>query len=246
MPATSQSRAVNPADFAINDEFGRGEPETFGNPHRSLVLRMHVCDEALYAPASEPRCHSDGGLASTSSTLIPAGDHPRELRHQAFAFSPQGRLNYAHSPAGCAVTYDPVQPTFLTIRRPSRRLPPVAVAQLTAGRGPTADVAMQHLIVKEGSHLGSVINSQRLQPEARRFDHIGRRPFWLDQHLPTLSRTAAQRPTAGRGPRASRAHELSAPGCVLPGSRPGGTCMEVTATHWPPILTQPRPNSSPP
>ena len=69
--------------------------------------------------------------------------------------------------------------------------------QFDAGRWPAADIAMQPLIVQEGSHLGSVISSQWLQREARRLDHLGRGPFRLDQHRPTLSLTFAGRPTAG-------------------------------------------------
>jgi hypothetical protein len=42
-----------------------------------------------------------------------------------------------------------------------------------------------------------VISSQRLQRQARRLDHIGRGPFRLDQHPPTLSRIATCRLTAG-------------------------------------------------
>jgi hypothetical protein len=39
---------------------------------------------------------------------------------------------------------------------------------------------VQRIVVQEGRHLGSVISSQRLQRQARRFDHVGRGPLRLD------------------------------------------------------------------
>jgi len=115
MLASQESGSGGPADLAIDDDIGRGEPETFGDPHRCLVLWMYMCDEALHVLATEPRCHSHGSLASTSSALIPAGDHPRELCCQVGVITPQGRLNDAHGPPGRAVTYHPVQPALLAI-----------------------------------------------------------------------------------------------------------------------------------
>jgi hypothetical protein len=141
---------------------------------------MHVRDEALHTLVTQPRCHSDGSLAGTSAALISASDHPRKLCRQAFAITPQGRLDYAHGRSGCAVTYHPVQPSFLTVWRPSSRLPSVAIAQLAPGRRAAADITVQRIVVQEGRHLGSVISSQRLQRQARRFDHVGRGPLRLD------------------------------------------------------------------
>jgi len=192
-----ESGPGRPADLAIDDDLGRGEPETLGDAYRRLVLRMHVCDEALHTLATQPRCHADGRLAGTSPALISASDHPRKLCRQAFAITPQGRLDYAYGRSGGAVTHHPVQPSFVPIWRPSRLLPSVAITQLAPGRRAAADVPMQRLVVQEGSHLDSVISSQRLQRQARRLDHIGRGPFRLDQHPPTLSRISARRPTIG-------------------------------------------------
>jgi hypothetical protein len=203
MPPEERERRCNwesgpcrPADLAIDDDLGRGEAETLGDAYRRLMLRMHVCDEALHTLATQPRCHADGRLAGTSPALISASDHPRKLCRQAFAIMLQGRLDYAYGRSGGAVTHNPIQPSFVPIWRPPRLLPSVAIMQLAPGRRAAADVPMQRLVGQEGSHLDGVISSQRLQRQARRLDHIGGGPFRLDQHPPTLSRIATCRLTA--------------------------------------------------
>jgi hypothetical protein len=182
---------------------------------------MHVSDEALHALATQPRCHSHGSLAGTSPALISAGDHPRKLCCQAFAVTPQGRLDYAYGRSGCAVTYHPVQPSFLTVRRPSSRLPSVAIVQLAPGRRAAADVTVQRIVVQEGSHLCSVTSSQRLQRQARRLDHVGRGPLRLDQHPPTLSRISAPKLTAGEVRASHRAAISLGPALASAASRGG-------------------------
>jgi hypothetical protein len=145
------------------------------------MVRMDVSEEQIRAVLPEPSGHRHGGLAGVALPLVPGGDHPGHLRGHS-AGPPHRGLHRAHGGARVAVAHDPVQPSLLAIGGSPGNLPLGPVAQLLNGQRVTADVGVQGLVVQQRSHLGGMIDPQRLQDEPCRLDHFGHRPVALRPH----------------------------------------------------------------